>query len=411
MKKLNKNIFAVLMVMVMLVPTVTAEAALNKYSQGLPNKDFIDVASHQGSISTNDYQIIKNEGVKGVSVKLTEGTSYVNPYAQAQINNAKAVGLQVSAYHFSRYISVQDAKNEANFFVNTAKRFGLSTDTLMVNDAEASEFMRDKLTNNVFNKAFDDQMRSYGFKNTEIYTMGSWVNTRFNINDGEGWIANYPGYPTSTMNLYSNRSAWQFASDYQFIGINNTGTKNFDVSVDYKGNFTRGVKDQNKPVPTDPVAPLPTNEYVVVSGDTLGGIGSKVNKNWQDIARTNNILTPYTIFPGQVLKLAGTNSNGGGTNQFYYKVVSGDSLSAIGNKLGVSWQAIAQINGKVSPFVIYPGENLKVPNSSSNRSYTVKAGDSLSGIAQTIGVSINELASKNNITNVNLIFPNQVLNY
>lgn len=110
MKKLNKNIFAVLMVMVMLVPTMTAEAALNKYSQGLPNKDFIDVASHQGSISTNDYQIIKNEGVKGVSVKLTEGTSYVNPYAQTQINNAKAVGLQVSAYHFSRYISVQDAK-------------------------------------------------------------------------------------------------------------------------------------------------------------------------------------------------------------------------------------------------------------------------------------------------------------
>jgi GH25 family lysozyme M1 (1,4-beta-N-acetylmuramidase) len=43
--------------------------------------------------------------------------AYVNPRAQAQINNSRAVGLKVSAYHFARYTSNGDAQNEARFFV------------------------------------------------------------------------------------------------------------------------------------------------------------------------------------------------------------------------------------------------------------------------------------------------------
>lgn len=41
--------------------------------------------------------------------------------------------------------------------------------------------------------------------------------------------------------------------------------------------------------------------------------------------------------------------------------------------------------------------------------YTVKKGDTLSGIAKKYGTTVNEIAKKNNIKNVNLIFPGQVL--
>ncbi|MDH2900097.1 MAG: LysM peptidoglycan-binding domain-containing protein [archaeon] len=46
-----------------------------------------------------------------------------------------------------------------------------------------------------------------------------------------------------------------------------------------------------------------------------------------------------------------------------YTVQSGDYLSLIGQKCGVSWQSIASANGIVSPYTITPGEVLIIPNS------------------------------------------------
>ena len=63
-------------------------------------KTFVDVSSHNGSISVNDYRTLANKGVGGVVVKLTEGTTYRNPYAGEQARNAQLAGLQVSAYAF-----------------------------------------------------------------------------------------------------------------------------------------------------------------------------------------------------------------------------------------------------------------------------------------------------------------------
>ena len=41
--------------------------------------------------------------------------------------------------------------------------------------------------------------------------------------------------------------------------------------------------------------------------------------------------------------------------------------------------------------------------------YTVKSGDTLSGIAQKYGTTVGAIASTNGIKNVNLIYPGQVL--
>lgn len=43
--------------------------------------------------------------------------------------------------------------------------------------------------------------------------------------------------------------------------------------------------------------------YTVRSGDTLSGIGAKVGVPWQTLATLNGIKAPYTIRPGQVLRL------------------------------------------------------------------------------------------------------------
>lgn len=49
--------------------------------------------------------------------------------------------------------------------------------------------------------------------------------------------------------------------------------------------------------------------YTVKSGDTLSGIGSKVGISWKTIADLNCIKSPYTIYVGQVLKLKATAAN------------------------------------------------------------------------------------------------------
>ena len=45
-----------------------------------------------------------------------------------------------------------------------------------------------------------------------------------------------------------------------------------------------------------------SKSYTVKSGDTLSGIGAKLGINWKTIADKNGIKSPYTIYPGQVLK-------------------------------------------------------------------------------------------------------------
>ena len=43
--------------------------------------------------------------------------------------------------------------------------------------------------------------------------------------------------------------------------------------------------------------------YTVKKGDTLSKIGAKLGVKWQDIAKLNNIKSPYTIYVGQKLKI------------------------------------------------------------------------------------------------------------
>lgn len=96
-----------------------------------------------------------------------------------------------------------------------------------------------------------------------------------------------------------------------------------------------------------------------------------------------------------------------------YTVQAGDTLSGIAAKFGVS---TSQISGYRSgnPNLIYPGETLTIggtaaPTQSAGTTYTVQSGDTLSGIAARFGTTYQSLAAKNGIANPNLIYPGQVL--
>lgn len=96
-----------------------------------------------------------------------------------------------------------------------------------------------------------------------------------------------------------------------------------------------------------------------------------------------------------------------------YTVQAGETLSGIAAKLGVPTSAISGYRSG-NPNLIYPGEVLKINGGNAAhkpaaRTYTVRAGDNLSAIAARYGTTYQALAAKNNIANPNLIYPGQVL--
>lgn len=95
-----------------------------------------------------------------------------------------------------------------------------------------------------------------------------------------------------------------------------------------------------------------------------------------------------------------------------YTVRAGDTLSGIASKYGTTYQHLAQINGISNPNLIYAGQVIKIDGDSTPTQavyYTVQSGDTLSGIASRYGTTWQNLQAMNGISNPNLIYPGQRL--
>ena len=92
-------------------------------------------------------------------------------------------------------------------------------------------------------------------------------------------------------------------------------------------------------------------------------------------------------------------------------VQHGETLSSIAYQHGTDYQTLAALNGLANPNLIYPGQVLKVNGSATSNVYTVQYGDNLSSIAAKLGTTYQALAQRNGLTNPNLIYPGQSLNY
>ena len=209
-------------------------------------KTFIDVSSHNGEISVDDYRVLARQGVGGVVVKLTEDTWYNNPKAPSQVRNAQIAGLQVSTYHFSRYTTEEEARAEARFYIQAAQKLNLPKSTVMVNDFEDSKMLPNINRNT---QAWVNEMRKHGYNNLMFYTSASWLDennlgyrgpvstSQFGIENF--WVAQYPSSTltaTSAKNMRYNAKtgAWQFSATANLL----PGKHVFDHSVDYTGRFT-----------------------------------------------------------------------------------------------------------------------------------------------------------------------------
>lgn len=396
MKRIKKAILALILIFSFALP-LPVSAAMNG----------IDVSSWQTGIDTY------NIDADFVICKATEGTSYVNPDCDRAYQNAKASGKKVGVYH---YASGEDAVLEARFFVSQVK--GYVGEAILVLDWEGSAVYKGVSYAKMF---LDTVQRLTGVKPL-LYTSASivqsynWQSVR-DANYGL-WIAGYPyntvfyGYqiydfPYNADEWSDCVAMWQYTSTGRLAGWNG----NLDLNVFYGDEaawdaYAAGSGNAAVQNPVSPSKPSQTKTYTVSSGDCLYLIGERLGVSWASIASANGLVSPYVIYPGQVLMIPGTSGS-------TYTVQSGDCLYDIGSKLGVSWQSIASANGIYSPYTIYPGQSLSIPGGAGSGGgagyYTIVSGDTLWDIAIRYGTTVAQLQAWNGIVNAGLIYPGNTI--
>lgn len=181
----------------------------------------------------------------------------------------------------------------------------------------------------------------------------------------------------------------------------------------------------NKPTTPKVVAPK-SGEYMVKSGDTIYGISNRFGLSMNQL-RSRNGLTSNLIHPGQTLKVAQSSvaKSNPATKPTVsaagsYTVKSGDTIYGISNRFGLSMNQLRSRNGLTSDLIVV-GQVLQLGNTTASApvakssskatatgAYTVTSGDTLYSIAKRYGTSVSQLQSLNNISG-SLIVPGQVL--
>ena len=89
------------------------------------------------------------------------------------------------------------------------------------------------------------------------------------------------------------------------------------------------------------------------------------------------------------------------TNVMFYTVRSGDTLTGIAAKFGTTVEQLVKWNKIANPDVIKTGQRLTVSQSDSPQAlrYTVRKGDTLTAIAAKFGTTVEQLVKWNKIAN------------
>ena len=178
-------------------------------------------------------------------------------------------------------------------------------------------------------------------------------------------------------------------------------------------------------------------KYTVKSGDSVWSVSNKYGISMNQLIQWNNIKNNF-IYPGQQLIVKGgsaatsTNTSSttaattpstpntsnttstASTGDTIYTVKAGESVWGVANKHNITMDQLIQWNNIKNNF-IYPGQQVIVKKGTTQsapttgqKTYTVKAGESVWGVADSHGITMNQLIEWNNIKN-NFIYPGQQL--
>ncbi len=153
------------------------------------------------------------------------------------------------------------------------------------------------------------------------------------------------------------------------LALNGLGWK----SVIFPGQQLKLTSSGAVPVAATPVATSGLTRYTIASGDTMGKIAARFGTTTATLLSANGLGWSSIIYPGQSIVIPGALAPAAvavatpvaavapATTGGSYVIRSGDTISRIAAKNGMSSQALLAANGLTLSSVIYAGRSLVIP--------------------------------------------------
>ncbi len=327
----------------------------------------LDVSVYQGDINFDE---VKNAGISAVYIRAGYGNTITDSRFEENHTKAEAAGIDFGFYYFVTATTEEEAKSQATRFANLISGINYTMRPAM--DFETFGSLSKEEINAV-GIAFLEELYSQTGVLPVVYTDANNVENTWTSEFSKYplWVAAYEGlenpeeYTLPENDVWSSWVGYQYTDDEKVNGIDgNVDGDVFMSGVLLSSDETDSVTNKDPkddPISVDPHPVTRTLLYVVQSGDTLWEIAEKYDATVSELAAYNNISNPNLIYPGEEIHIP---------------------------------QAATSETSTVQPTTIR---------------YIVQSGDTLWDIAQTYKTTVNAIATFNNIVNPDLIYPNQVL--
>lgn len=184
----------------------------------------IDVSEHQGEI---DWQAVRADGVDFAILRAgyrgySQGQLFEDAYFRANLEGARAAGLRLGVYFFSQAVSVEEAREEADFLLGLLE--GLSLELPVFYDWEqvagVGETRTDELDSGVLTDGcltFCETIRNAGYE-PGVYFYRSLAYYEYELDRLSGLVF-WVGAPGETPDFYYAHTIWQYSFTGEVQGI------------------------------------------------------------------------------------------------------------------------------------------------------------------------------------------------
>lgn len=202
----------------------------------------LDISSYQHGKAPINWPLLARHGISFVSVKVSEGTYYHNPYYQADVRAAHAAGLAVLPYVFANPVRAGGAST-ARYAVRITGSLRRPTQLPLVIDLENDPYRAGADCWGISRKAmigwiagFVDQARASTGKWPVIYTAAIWwrectgATNRFRRDPL--WLAAFGGTRPAVPSTWRHWTFWQYNNAGRLPGIPTTDLDYYQPTAD-----------------------------------------------------------------------------------------------------------------------------------------------------------------------------------